>query len=218
MFSSYSSQPHSYVTQPSSHERSGSPSPSPSRSTSPSPTPYRPPLPPDARVASTGKSRIDGTDDKDEADNAAELKSINKKPRVSSKPKSELTIRDLFPTTPAPDTTTVLPSAVHASDVEQTVVDNVVTKDTQAPAILPGSEPVLADRTSMFMLTVSATIGLSMPLIMLLGPKDLAGRAWSVGVAALAGVFLGGVYVMGSKVIQLRDEAHARELKAGSPA
>lgn len=172
--------------------------------------------------SSVEESPVDGSGANSEESNLLTLTSAINAPRVKTKeknPKAEL-ISDL----PGSGRTLNKSSLTHAStllnvpDQSDMSDQSDVSQENQVPEILPASEPRLETRVKYFTLGVSAVIGLSMPFIMLLSPKDLASRASWVGVAASSGLILGAIYCYADYAIGLREQIRLQRNAASSPA
>ena len=137
---------------------------------------------------------------------------------VNIKPKEKFPMAELIAYSPASGRVLDRSNRAHASTVFNASDESSVSQENQVPEILPASEPRLETRIKYFTLGVSAVIGLSMPFIMLLSPKDLANRAAWVGVAASSGLFLGTVYCFVDYAVGLREQIRLQRNAATSPA
>ena len=174
--------------------------------------------PSESSESSVEESLVDGSDADSKGSNSAALKSKNNTPKLSIKSKEKLHKAELFSNLPASGRAVDKSSLTHASTVLNVSDQSSVSQENQVPEILPASEPRLETRVKYFTLGVSAVIGLSMPFIMLLSPKDLTNRAAWVGVAASSGLFLGTVYCYVDYAIGLREQIRLQRNAASSPA
>ena len=174
--------------------------------------------PPDSTESEVEKLQVDGRDADSNQSNWVALKSKNDTPRVSTKTSEKLTKAELFSTTSAAFDSADKSKLTRSLAVSNVSVQSSESQENQAPEILPASEPRLETRIKYFTLGVSAVIGLSMPFIMLLSPKDLANRAAWVGVAAASGVFLGSIYCYVDYAVDLREQIRLQRNAASSPA
>ncbi len=168
--------------------------------------------------SSVEESQVDGSGSDSEESNSAALKSKNNTPKLSIKRKEKLNKAELFSYSLASGLSVDKSILTHASTVFNVSDQSSVSQENQVPEILPASEPRLETRVKYFTLGVSAVIGLSMPFIMLLSPKDLTNRAAWVGVAASSGLFLGTIYCYVDYAIGLREQIRLQRNAASSPA
>lgn len=168
--------------------------------------------------SSVEASQVDGSGAEIKKSNSVTLKPENNVPTVKIKTKEKIPMAELFAYSPASGRAVDKSNRAHASTVFNASDESSVSQENQVPEILPASEPRLETRIKYFTLGVSAVIGLSMPFIMLLSPKDLANRAAWVGVAASSGLFLGTVYCFVDYAVGLREQIRLQRNAATSPA
>lgn len=177
-------------------------------------------------VSSGGSTQIDGKNSESDTE-SVELASTKNTPTVKVKlqtPEAQNN-RKLFKNASASGSSTAGGSAdqinaTHASAVSLRSDKTKISQVNQASQATPSSEPKprLVVRTNNFMLTVSSVIGLSMPFIMLLGPKDLASRAAWVGVAAASGLIVGSAYYFGDYIAERHNLVQTQQNPQTSPA
>ena len=168
--------------------------------------------------SSVKESQVDGSGSDSEESNSVTSKAKNKAPTVNIKTKEKIPKAELFSYSPASGRAVDKSNRAHASTVLNVSDQSSVSQENQVPEILPASEPRLETRVKYFTLGVSAVIGLSMPFIMLLSPKDLTNRAAWVGVAASSSLFLGTIYCYVDYAIGLREQIRLQRNAASSPA
>lgn len=151
-------------------------------------------------------------------DDSVELASTIKTPRLKTKTPQAQNSRELFNKSSTPERSVDQSGSRYASEASNESEESEIIKVNPAPVAESSSEPRLVARTNRFVLTASAVAGLSMPLIMMLGPNDLASRAAWVGVAVASGLVLGAAYCFGDYVSELREQVQAQQRGEASPA